>query len=156
MKLCSKFQVKILKNVGENRRKDWSWSFRDWPFVEISLSQLVGNSQLLLYVIVILIVLGSAAYLSAKGPRRFMIKHTILCVVRDKTFSWYNLSAVMLIAEPIAILPQKCLEHTTIKTVAFRNTAHSAAFGMCKVFKVVVSNHLGIKFMPPSRLGIKA
>ena len=27
MKLCLKFQVKILKNVGKNREKDQSWSF---------------------------------------------------------------------------------------------------------------------------------
>ena len=35
-----KFQVKLLKNIGENQRKDRSWSFLDLSFLEISLSQL--------------------------------------------------------------------------------------------------------------------
>ena len=33
VKLCQKFQVKILNNVEENRRKDQSWFYLDWSFL---------------------------------------------------------------------------------------------------------------------------
>ena len=33
VKLCSKFQLKILQNVGENRRKDQFWSYLGSSFL---------------------------------------------------------------------------------------------------------------------------